>query len=570
MTDQTDYAGMANRTLGGQRTPVEERVLLALVALKIMVFCALAVNTRFVMDEFWHFAQANYFGHGFFETIFPEKAVGYAAFFKVSHWIGWDAVSKLLAGRLLTVLITLGLLWLVYAMAQRQGHGRLAAAASVLLLLSFSTFMERAFRLRSEPLAIAFAAAALWVCLRGSDRWRSLLLAGILSGMAFVTTQKAVYFNVALGVALVTTALMVRAPGVAMRRGALLLGGWALAVAGYALSLGGFAPWPVLRALVLGPLDVALNGGRYYPDIGLFVTQTLTRNALAYALCAIGLILTLRAFPRLVDAARVHTVFTVIVTALIFSHDQPWPYVFTMALPFMASYGVFALTRLATLPRGMVVATVLGAAILLPSLARNLAYIGHDNRAQLSVLRTAEALMPSGAGYFDGIGMVPTRDMAPRVWLDARGIDETLYAGADSLVAQTFQTAPPEVVIETYRLTKLDPLLGPILSESYLRVADNILMQGALILPGETRSFQVLRARAFVVVARGTTGPACAQVMIDGLWRELPPSLDRGHYLMRSCDDAGNPVWLIPAEQAGRLPISTPERRSLFVGIYQY
>lgn len=570
MTDQTDYAGLANRRHRVQNILGKERVLWALVALKITVFCALAVNTRFVMDEFWHFAQANYLGHGFFETIFPEKAVGYAVFFKLSHWIGWDAASKLLAGRLLTVLVTLGLLWLVHAMAQRQGHGRLAAAASVLLLLSFSTFMERAFRLRSEPLAIAFAAAALWICLRDSDRWRGLLLAGILSGLAFVTTQKAVYFNVALGVALVTTALMARAPGVAVRRGALLLGGWALAVAGYTLGLGGFAPWPVLRALVFGPLDIALNGSRYYPDIGIFVTQTLTRNALAYALCAMGLILALRAFPRLVEAARIHLIFTVIVTALVFSHDQPWPYVFTMALPFMASYGVFALTRLGTLPRGMVVATVLGAAILLPSLARNLAYIGHDNRVQLSVVRTAEALMPPGVGYFDGIGMVPTREMAPRVWLDARGLDQTLDAGTDSVVAQTFQTAPPEVVIETYRLTKLDPLLGPILSKSYLRVADNILIQGALILPGETRSFQVLRPRAFVAVARGTTGPTCAQVMIDGLWRELPPLLDRGHYLMRSCDGADNPVWLLPTEQAARLPTSTPERRPLFVEIYQY
>lgn len=562
-------AGLMTPLLSGFGPHAALRAVWGLVAIKAALFCVLALNTRFVMDEFWHFAQANYLGAGFFETIFPEKAVGYAIFFKLGHWLGWDAQSKLAAARALSAALGLGLCALVYAMARRLGQDRLTAAAAVLGLLAFSTFMERGFRLRSEPLAILFAAAALWVCLGDARRGRTVFCAGALSGLAFVTTQKAAYFNLGLGVALVAAALTARAPGLALRRGAWLLAGWGAAVAVYALALGGAAPGPVLRALVLGPVEVALHGGDLYPDIRVFLLQTVQRNALAYALCAIGLALAAAGWRRMDQAGRIHLVFTLVVAGLVFAHDQPWPYVFTMALPFLAPYGALALARLAALPRGPLAALALGAAVLAPGFARNLAYLEHDNRAQLAVVRTGEALIPPGAGYFDGIGMIPTREMAPRVWLDAMGMEAALRGGPQSAAARIFATDPPEVVIESYRLARLGPVIGRVLSESYVRVADNIRVQGADIAPGQERTFRVLRGREFAATGSGPGG-ACAEAMVGGAWRAAPLRLEPGTYRLRSCGAGGAPVRLAPAEMAGRLPPGQPEWTPLFLDIYTF
>ena len=120
------------------------------VAVKLAFFFILAVNTQFVMDEFWQFGQSKYLGNGFFETIWPAKAVGYAVFFDLAHWIGWDATSALIAGRLTTAALSVATVGIVYKIARKLGHSRIEALLSVLLLLCMSTFIERAFRLRAE------------------------------------------------------------------------------------------------------------------------------------------------------------------------------------------------------------------------------------------------------------------------------------------------------------------------------------------------------------------------------------------------------------------------------------
>src|SRR5690606_31542271 len=125
------------------------------------------------------------------------------------------------------------------------GEDRVRALLIVLLLLCFSTFIERIFRIRSEPLALFFAAAALLTVIRGSsDSAGRLLIAGILSGLSFVTTQKAVYFNVALGLALLVDGALGRHYLAAIRRGTLLVAGWVVPIVFYCFGFGGWNPVP--------------------------------------------------------------------------------------------------------------------------------------------------------------------------------------------------------------------------------------------------------------------------------------------------------------------------------------
>src|SRR5687767_9588993 len=198
---RADAVGAKRRKLNG--------LLGALIALKLVILFVYALKIRFVMDEFVFLGNAKYLFDDAYQTFWPPKALGYAMFYKLAHTIGWDATSILLVGRIQTALLGCATVAMTYACARALGEDRTRALAIVLVLLSFSNFMERIFRTIAEPVALFFAVAALLVIVRtGASRPRAILLAGVLSGLSFLATQKSVYFNFALGIALVADAAL--------------------------------------------------------------------------------------------------------------------------------------------------------------------------------------------------------------------------------------------------------------------------------------------------------------------------------------------------------------------------
>lgn len=457
---------------------------IAIVA-KVVFLLVFAWNTRFVMDEYWHMSQPNYLFNGFFDTILPEKAVGYAVFFKLAHFIGQTSTEIMLTGRLLSAALALGLVATVYGCARHLRLSPPEAALGVLLLLCFSNFMERSFELRSEPLAILLAALALLVVTRGTaDSARHLFLAGVLCGLSFVTTQKSVYFNVALGTGLVLDALLSRQPTAGFRRGIVLILGWMAAVAIYAAVFGGLHPGPVLRALFLGPLEVASTAQVYYENLGGFVVQTFTRNAPLYLLGLLGLAATLVSLRKSASPMRIHATFTTIITVLVFLHNQPWPYVFTMALPFLAPYIVMGLKFLNARMSSPLVVPIVLIGIMAVSFQRNVVFLGQSNLDQLTMMREAESLLPPQGTYFDGTGMLPARKMEPYIWLDAMNTAKALREGPSAAFAQALFNAPPDMVILSYRTDALLPILGPFLAAQYERVSVDLMVRSASAPPG--------------------------------------------------------------------------------------
>ncbi len=455
--------------------------LKAFILLKIAFLVVLAVNTRFVMDEFWHFTQPVYLFDGIFETIWPKKAVGYALFYEFSHLIGWDATSMLIAGRLTTACLAIAITWCVYLCARSLGAERVTALLAVALLLSFSNFIERGFRLRSEPLATLFAIMAILVVIRsGTDRAKPLLIAGLLSGLAFVTTQKSIYFNFALGAALTIDALIMRSVARAVKRGVLLLFGWAAAIAVYGVLLGGAAMPQVLAVLFFGPAELAFNGGSYYEGLDAFVWQTLKRNSLQYGLVIFGLFVAASRFAKCDSAARVYFTFTLVLSALVFFHNQTWPYVFVMVLPFLAFYCADAVVRL-MLRSEMWYSRVIGILVIVAVLStlRNVQYLAHDNRDQFALIQRAEELLAQEDTYFDGIGMIPSRRMEPRLWLDAQAVNNTKSAGEETALYQALFRAEPKLVILSYRTDNLGSEFGAVLEANYELRAPNIMMPRA-------------------------------------------------------------------------------------------
>jgi hypothetical protein len=531
-------------------------VLGSLIAVKIAALFIIAWNRRFVMDEFFQFGWAKYVNDQLYITNWPVKAVGYAVFFKPAHLIGWDARSMLLLGRMEMALLACGTLSVVYASARALGETKARSALIVLILLCFSNFIERIFETRGDPLSVFFAAAALLVALRGRDAPRWIFAAGLLSGLAFLATQKAVYFNFALGVALVGDAALDRRFAGGIARGVWLVLGWCIPIVIYCFVFGGTNPLSIARYLFLAPAPGAFHGADAYGSLRQFVVQTLVRNALLYLFCFAGLVLALLRLPRLGGAERVALIFSVIVTAFVFAHNQPWPYVFIMALPFMSLWALRPFDVLAAHPLYLRAAWAVLAIAVAASFVKNVTYLRIDNRDQLALVDRAEALLGPNESYFDGTGMLPNRPESNGMWLDQLGILLTLHEGRESDAWRMFATSPPKLIIWTYRMDNILPVVLPLIRDSYAKVAPNIRMAGVELRLGRPATFDVPVAGTYA--------------LYDFAGNRLPGrplDLGRGKVRVTLLQGPAEALLLPQGSYAGRLARG-PDDQDLFVGVY--
>ncbi len=543
-------------------------VVLALLALKLVLLAAFAWRSRFVMDEFLQLGYAKYLGHELFDTLWPPKAVGFAVFYKMAHLVGWDATSILLIGRMQTALLACGTLAMVYACARVLGESRLRALIIILVLLSFSNMMERIFRTIAEPLALFFAVAALLAILRGrADKPRTLFIGGVLSGLSFLATQKAVYFDVALGVALAADAVVARRHLAGLARGAWLVLGWVIPVAAYCVIFGAPDPVPVARSLVLGPVEVASAGiAAEYGGLRHFALQTLVRNALLYCFCFGGMFIELLRIARLDARRRIALIFSIIVTGLVFAHNQPWPYVFIMALPFMALWALVPIDLVSRDRSRTMIASAALAFQILFSFGRNIQYLQIDNRAQLALVARAEVLTAPGEVYFDGIGMLPNRPEPSTLWLDRHYVLKTLHEREKSEAYRIFADHPPKVVLWTYRMDAVEPVLWPFIRDSYVQIAPNIRVAGKRLVRGRPISFDVPVLGRYALYS-DTGEPVKGEIEIGGTRSVTPLQLNQGRKdvtLIAGAEEA----LLLPEGSYGKAVRPGGDNKSLFDDVY--
>ena len=541
--------------------------LLALIALKLALLFWFAVHSRFVMDEFVQLGWAKYLGHGLFGTIWPAKAVGYAVFFELAHVIGWDARSMLIAGRIETALLACGTVALVYATARALGHDRVRALVIVLVLLAFSNFIERSYRTIAEPVATFFAVAALYVAVRGrADQAGRILAAGALSGLAFLCTQKALYFDVALGLALVGDAALGRRFAAAVKRGAWLVLGWLVPIVLYCLAFGGSDPLAVARNLILGPTIIAGRGAGDYGGLRQYVVQTLEVNFLLYLLCFAGMALALGRIGRLGGPRRIALIFSVVITGLVFAHDQPWPYVFVMALPFVALWATGAADRLAAgkALHGRLAWAVLGIGIA-ASFLRSGQMLRIDNNDQLTLVARAEALVGPDGVYFDGIGMLPNRREPSTLWIDRHYVLKTLAEKQGSDAYRLLAATPPKLIIWSYRMDAIAPVVGPLIAPSYVQVAPNLRLAGLALRRGQALQFVVPVAGEYALYDRDGR-PVNGAVTVDGR-TAAPVTLGRGSVTVAFNGGPDEALLLPRGDYAGKFAPGA-DNSHLFDGVY--
>ncbi len=546
-------------------------VLVAVLAFRVLLLPVLAWNTRYVMDEYGQASFPLYIPMGFYDGLDPIKTVLYIYVFEAAHRLTHHAVDLLHVARMEGVLLAFLAAGATFGIARRVGRSRFEAWFAVSVLFSFTNFMERSFRIRSDTVAVAFAACAAFVAVGGEGSGRAFF-AGLLVGGAFLSTQKAVYPLAALGLALAASGVGL----LPVRRQIARLGAYAAGIAAALLAYGMWFdfrnPFRVLSMVFLSPLHYGpIHGNRHYTYIWReYIPQTLFRNPVPYALAVAGLALALARFRSAESRARLVAVAAFTVTLLVFLHDQPWPYVFVMALPFLSVFAPVALAWAETRAsnRGPWV-RLAACALLMWQLPRNIAYLNHDNGIQNEVVAYAERLLGPGDRYFDGIGMVPTRYQAEQVSWEALILHKVrveLAHGNDRSIRRILESRP-KLWILNYRIQTLQEHVPRLFDPSYVRVHPDVLLTGAFFRDAMPVTF-VNRWPGRYRLFRSDGSASGEAWRLDGRETDANGFVPEGsHEVVAPLADG--PRYLLPVDTtfAMALPVKSPPD-DLFSGVY--
>ena len=453
------------------------------LAAKVIFLLLLAYKSRFIMDEFKQGGQPFFISKGFYESIFPVKTVLYAYFYQIAHLLSSNSFQIMLISRFQTALLGCMTLFFLYLISRNFGRERLESLFILCVAFAFSTFMERIFRVRSEPLALVFAIVSLWLLTIERQTATKILVAGLFAGASFLTTQKAVYFNLALGSALVVDALMSDSISSAAKKAFLLLVGWCTALVLYSFYFRGIYLYEVIAQVFTRSTDLYLHGSAYY-RFGGYIVATMTRNFLFYFLGIWGWLLAGRKVRRMDGPERIAWVFSGMITCFIFTHNQPWPYVFISCIPFIALWSdrPLALFGAYSVRRYMTAMLVVVAALSF-SFVRNFYYLSHSNVLQHEVVTQAQSLLSAQQAYCDGIGMVVNRERLFSAWWDKPNrvkILQDAETGRSREIEKIFSTQP-KLWILNYRTIELKEVLSPYFTNSYVRIFLNVLVSGCRV-----------------------------------------------------------------------------------------
>lgn len=570
---------LACRSMPGTKRPSvrPETVVFAVVA----ILCLLSIEIRwylcrelpFVMDELVDTQLAVQVARGarlYLDRPF-ERMPLMTFLLAALHDSGAGSFASMVDARhvfwLLMLLTALGT-----ALLARNLLGWRGALTSLGLLLGFSTFLDRATRVRADGLSTACSLPALIALTAPRLRLDALFAAGFGLGLAWITTQKAIYFVAAFAVALTARhVLEERVEGTGARRRwriLLFLRRAGIATFGFCLPFAGVVLWAARQGGLRQFLQQTLFYGAYvglssevYAYTWTYLAQTLRRNPGFWLLGLLGMswmaaavVRSCRKAPREAQAPRLGVVtggvpagpalalaaWSLVVVAAILHHTAKFPYVFLMVSPPLAACGAVALLGVGpplwgpTAPRWrkpVAVAVALALLVALPAAHHARALSRSLILDQKSVMDRVDALTAPDDAVLDGIGMAVARPKATPYSMTARWFVERSH-GAPYPVIGPILASRPKVMIRNYRIENLTPAEWEFLTTHFIPDWANLAVVGAVVRhsgpgPSETVVDLLAPARYRVLAAD------LEQVTVDGAAARATVELAAGAHRVR-------------------------------------
>jgi hypothetical protein len=493
---------------------------------------------------------------------------------KLAQALGFELWTNLLAVKLSMALATAGAL---AAAAQRltRHFDPAAVVLGLAMLLSMSTFLERSAALRVDMLTGLLGLGSLLALLD-----RRALVAGLLTGLSFLVSQKGVYYALAGGAGLGLDWALGGPTRERFARGLRFAAAAALPVAlyfaGFIGLLGGPGASTVGQGMVAGASRIAFED---FYAMGHFWVQTLVRNPGFYLALAGGLAVLFAqrcAAGARGERDRVLLGYSAALLALCIWHKQPWPYFFVLLLPtgFVLACRAFDEALRTLVPRGvsalrMALWAYVALGLLFP-LSRIPTVLSRDSEVQRTTVALAADVLEPGDHYLGGLEFLYTHRQVPGLsWLDGPKLASLDAAGSEQLAAleMRFAAARPRLVIWNYRIARLpEPLLERIRS-THAPLFGNLLIYSPR-LEGAERAVDLWFGGRYAL-----SGPAGGAVAIDGqrlaVGGEL--RLTAGYHRVEAAP--GYRLHLVPDDFEARVASIDPalaRPQPLFVAPYAY
>lgn len=533
-------------------------ILSLFIAIKVLIIFGYTLHREFIIDEFSQAYKARLIGQ-FYDSYIPIKNVLYAYVYSIPAYFTENSVRITEFARYLSFAMMSVTLIVTYFAAMKLYHRRIFALFSVVVVLSVSSFTEHAFRIRSETVSIMFASIACYVLLLSAGETRRVykydLGTGVLLGLAFLSTQKAVYYVLALGFASLFCSMQVRQN---LKSCVVMAAGFLITFLFYVLLLNPTDPLVVVSAIFKQPMDVALNADNYYSSLAEYKVRSFYRNPISYLIAALAIICGFIKWRSISQPIRCVLVALTIMLLLIYHHNQPWPYVFVMFMPLLGLMAVypfyqrFILTTesSASSENGTYIPFVLAVLTLMLSAGffRNVEYLQNDNMHQKELISIAEKQLLPNETYLDGAGMLVSRDRtAPHIGLDAMTsarVKADLDKGETKYLDQLW-AENPKIILLNYRTLNLLDLMRGQVDQLYVALHPNIMVAGKCSESGDPIQYSNAWAGEYQIYTAGGVlhqdAPIVNEVPVAQKFR-----LQRGAFSIATTEN--KPFCIFPAD----------------------
>ena len=436
---------------------------------------AYVLRLPMVMDEFDGAYEAYHLRFALpYRDFTPYKTViGYYIETAAAFWPGavWPRIAAI---KIELVLINAVMLAAAALFLRRRLDGR-AVAASLLLLVACSNFLERSGELRVDMLT---AWAGMWSLLFLLER--RVALAGALCGLAFLVSQKGALYFVAANAALGVYWLWKERSRQRLSDLVAFEVAFAAVVAAYVAFWSMFAsPAIVLRSTFTAAASQALNHA--YAIRWHYWSQFLLQNPVPIALAAVAIAVLMRTKPFV----AIYSLTLLVQGAL---YTQPWPYFFVLLLPTLFVLHAHFFAEWRTVPSAAAAAIVI-AGVLYPALRIPVA-LARDSAYQRYNVRLASAMLGPAETYLAGNDIIHDHEQTLPILHRLGGQDlEALGRRSEpdlELIVRQLDAAPPKLVIGNYRVYSLPPTVLRYIGLHYRRLSGSILAYAPLLDPGSS------------------------------------------------------------------------------------
>lgn len=343
-----------------------------------------------------------------------------------------------------------------------------AVVVGLASLLLISTFLERSSALRVDMLTAWFGVAGLLFLLG-----KRLVLAGILTGLSFLVSQKGVYYCVAIFVSFGLYSLIYSSLKEGVKNCFILAFSILIPVIVYLVF------WTAItgdESVLFGVFFrnthvVFLN---IYQEMNRFWFQIISRNLSFFMVVGVAFFwFFVQSCKKKIDEkSAIVSLYSLLLLVFCISHKQPWPYFFVVLLPTLALLVIAFvddLLRSFESKRVFKFCSLVLVASFVFFLIRFPLVIARDNTFQKETIILMESMLPINGTYLSGFNAsLRFRHISGErlSWLDVRGLAKLRSVG-DKKVISSMEQDMPMVVLDNYRIQNLSSEVKNFLTQSY-------------------------------------------------------------------------------------------------------